>query len=142
MAPRRLVTKPLEDVQEPSEPPEAAVDNELAASLSEHWGVKLAPRVVQLLGGVTARFSLVSEDESIIGDSGLLNGTLSPMASSCYISERVWLLQSLARTASRFLAFRERRIPTVWLSQFMPLSRGVEFFYVEGQYVIDLKESI
>lgn len=99
-------------------------------SMSEHFGVSLAPGAVP---GVPKKFDLVSPDKKIVGDAkyfALVRGQRLPPAKFSVIAEHVWLLEKTG-APTKFLVFgNDRRVPELWLKRFMNLVSDVAFYFL------------
>lgn len=101
-----------------------------AKFLSDLWGVRLAERSVQLRGGVTKKFDLVSPTADIVGDAKYYKNISVPAAKWSTIAEYVWLLQH-ADAAKRFMVFGlDPEVCSRWLHRFRPLTEGIEFYFL------------
>jgi hypothetical protein len=101
--------------------------------LSRRWNVPFAPAIVELHGGVTKQFDLVSNDGRIVGDAKYYKNIATPAAKWSTIAEYVWLLQNVAAAERRFMVFGlHREVPTRWLQRFRPLIGDVEFWFLDG----------
>lgn len=110
--------------------------------LERHWGVRLRSQVVTLTTGVKHSFDFVSDDETIVGDAKYYRDLPVPAAKFSTISEYVWLLQHVPGQR-RFLVFgNSRRIPERWLKRFKPLLGGVEFWFLDGERLDRLPDSV
>ncbi len=101
--------------------------------MSEHYGVRLAPRRVP---GIPKKFDLVSDDGQIIGDAKfytLVRGIGSPPAKNSVIAEYVWLLEK-AKAKHRFLVFgNDPRVPTGWLRIYSHLATEIDFYFISAE---------
>lgn len=120
----------------------AAFQERARILLSRRWGVDLAERDVTLVGGVKKKFDLVSPDAKIVGDAKSYRNLPSPSAKWSAIAEYVWLLQHTT-AQRRFLVFgNSDLVPSRWLLRFAPLCRDIEFLFVDGDEIIDLKAEL
>jgi hypothetical protein len=120
----------------------AAFQERARTLLSQRWGVDLAERAVTLVGGVVKKFDLVSPDAQIVGDAKSYKNLPSPSAKWSAIAEYVWLLQHTT-ARRRFLVFgNSDLVPSRWLLRFAPLCREVEFLFIDGDEIIDLKAEL
>lgn len=100
-------------------------------SMMNHLSVGLRKRQID---PVPKPFSLVSQDESVVGDktyAKMLEGGKTPYAVHATISETVWLLQQTS-ASHRFIVFgNDRRVPLSWMERFGHLANGVVFYFLE-----------
>lgn len=121
----------------------AAREFELHAKrvLSERWRVSLEPREVRLTEAADpkVKFDLVSADATIVGDAKFLKNIAVPAAKWSVIAEYVWLLQHVKDAKRRFIVFgQDRQVAQRWLVRFRPLTEGVEFYFLDGEQLINL----
>jgi DNA-binding MarR family transcriptional regulator len=121
----------------------AAREFELHAKrvLSARWHVSLEPRVVRLTEAAEpkVKFDLVSADATIVGDAKFLKNIAVPAAKWSVIAEYVWLLQHVKNAKRRFMVFgQDRQVAQRWLVRFRPLTEGVEFYFLDGEQLINL----
>ena len=112
-------------------PPHREFESDLRKFLRGLWGVELAERSV-LIGAVTKKFDLVSEDKAYVGDAKYLKNNLVPAAKFSTIAEYVWLL-SKTQAKHKFLVFgNDRELPEHWLKRFGSILGDVELYFFAG----------
>lgn len=122
---------------------QSGLAKEIREALTEAFGCAFETETLPLMGGGTHEFDLVSEDDEMVGIHVPLGQIRVAENKFARIAEAVWLLQGLMQTASRFvLVTNERQVAHLWLQQYAGLARGVEFFLLDGDHVIDLKEGL
>lgn len=131
---------PLEPDENAVVIPQPARSAHVAQVVSEFFGTELQEDVLALPGGVTHRFDFVGPGR-IVGVHGDKDAQATVGERWNGISEAVWLLQLLEQPGPRFVLFsRDRRIARLWLGQFERLCSDVEFLFLDGTTLSDLKE--
>lgn len=121
----------------------AALSPPVLDSLGEVFGCSFEPEILQLRGGGKHEFDLASDDEAMVGIHVPLGRFPDPRARFALLAEATWLLQGLTKTASRFvLVTEERKVAHLWLEQYSALALGIEFFLLDGEHVVDLREGL
>lgn len=105
-----------------------------ATVINAEWEVELSSRPVRLAEGVVKKFDLVSSDRAIVGDAKHYKNLPTPAAKWSTIAEYVWLLQHVQDAKRRFLVFGlDREVPERWLERFRPLTKGIDFWFLDGE---------
>lgn len=125
-------------VEAPSSPLTAAQFEAFAATvMSAHYGALLHQGSVS---GVPKRFDFVSADYQIVGEAKyytLVGGERHPPAKFSAIAEHVWLLERTS-ASQLFLVFgNNRRVPEQWLDRYGHLVRGIAFYFLTNDGVLE-----